>query len=216
MRDLRGLIALAGLSVLSTPAFAEPLRVDYGSFYSHVRKIDKDETQALQFAFGLKHIHQNRLCRITDAYIHTEKKQIPVSLDPRYRFTVPKEKALKLAKAEVVLELDDAVNQCDMSVQLETRPEYLKTSYRKADLELILANYQAFFDNMGSFLSFMMPSAVGLKIELAENSTQEAVKLNVRVKDGLLILDEKWLSEHNGFTLSQAPLRILALMDNES
>lgn len=195
---------------------AETLRVEYATFYSHVRKIDKEETQALQFAFGLKHIHQDRLCTIDKAHIHTEKKQIPLSVDTRNRFTIPAEKALKLAKAEVVLEMGDAMNQCDISVQLETRPEFLKRVYQSEDLQAILANYQAFFDNMGSFLSFMMPSAIGLKVQLANNASALAGQHKALHRDNQILLSEQWLQTNEKLVLNQTPVRILALMDNES
>jgi hypothetical protein len=37
--------------ILSTYAAAETLEVEYSSFYSHVKKLDEPETNALRFAF---------------------------------------------------------------------------------------------------------------------------------------------------------------------
>ena len=99
----------------------------------------------LRFAFGFKHIAKGRLCNIESAKIVTQKQTQPLKVENGTRFTVPTDKVLKMAKAIVEIDLNDRANQCDMSVQLETLPEYLKTSYSHKELQTLLTQYQAFF-----------------------------------------------------------------------
>lgn len=201
-------IALSALGV-SGVAHSTPMELEYSSFYSHVKKLDDEDTEALRFAFGFKHIASGGLCTIHSAHIHTQKKQIPLDVNAENRFTVPLEKALKLARALVIVDVEEAHNQCDMSVQLETKPEYLKTSYTGEDLAYLFAQYDAFFSEMGGFLSFLMPSATGLRIQLQEGTDVEGKDLVI--SQNTLLLDEDRLKEKRPLTLSAPPVRITAM-----
>ncbi|WP_299074267.1 DUF2987 domain-containing protein [uncultured Paraglaciecola sp.] len=192
---------------------AETLEVEYASFYSHVKKLNDPETNALRFAFGFQHISENRLCDINRADIVTQKQTQKLTVETNNRFTVPTDKILKMAKAKVVIELDDQANKCDMSVQLETLPKFLKTQYGRAELIMLFNQYDAFFDEMGSFLSFLMPSAQGLifhfhhDVELP-NSLQPFID-----KSNSLVLSKAWLMENSQLMLPIKPLRITAIIE---
>lgn len=139
------------LVTLSTKTFAETLIVEYKSFYSHVSKLNDEQTNALQFAFGFMNINTKQLCIIKAARISTQKQQIDLQVSPEYRFTVPSEKALRLADAQIVIELVEPANICDMSVQLETKPDYLSTQYSKADIQKLFTQYSAFLKKWAGF-----------------------------------------------------------------
>lgn len=193
-------------------AVAETLEVEYSSFYSHVKKLDDPSTDALRFAFGFQHIAEQRLCHISSAQIMTQKQTIPLTVENNYRFTVPTDKILKIAKAMVVIDLDDQANQCDMSVQLETLPSFLKTQYSHDELILLFKQYQAFFDEMGGILSFMMPSAEGLLFHFKpEQQIPKSLQALVD-KDGAIPLSKKWLIQSKGLELPFKPLRITAIV----
>jgi hypothetical protein len=201
-----------GQLFLSTYADADTLEVEYSSFYSHVKKLDDPETDALRFAFGFQHIAEKRLCHISSAQIVTQKQTLELTVENNDRFTVPTDKILKMAKAQVVIELDDQANRCDMSVQLETLPSYLRTQYSHDELLLLFNQYQAFFDEMGSFLSFMMPSAEGLLFHF-----DQEVRLPKRLqplmnKEGMIALSKTWLKQPNILELPNKPLRITAIV----
>ena len=153
-----------------SPVAAETIDVEYSRFYSHVKKLDNEDTQALQFAFGFVRVGEGRLCEVNGAAIVTDKKTMALTVSEEGRFTVPTEKALKLANALVRIDLGERANVCDMSVQLETKPEYLKQYYTKDDLTFLYGQYEAFFNEMGSFLSFMMPSVKGLMIQFDDKN----------------------------------------------
>ncbi|GGW88713.1 DUF2987 domain-containing protein [Alteromonas halophila] len=206
MRAIWGIVLLA----LALPAAADVIEVEYSRFYSHVSKLDDEDTNALQFAFGFVKVGEGRLCEIRDANIVTDKKTLPLDVTGEYRFTVPTERALKLAEAVVAIDLGDPANQCDMSVQLETRPEYLKQEYSVDDLELLMDQYSAFFNEMGSFLSFMMPSVEGLVFQFEDDYLDAAVPYAPRINKGTLILSEEWLEDARLLRLPHAPMRVTA------
>ena len=198
---------------LTTADAAETLEVEYASFYSHVKKLDDPETNALRFAFGFWHIVHKRLCQVTAAKIVTQKQQLPLVIESSGRFTVPLDKILKMAKATVNIDLVDQANQCDMSVQLETLPKYLKTQYNNDELLFLFSQYQSFFKDMGGFLSFMMPSVDGLNI-MIEDEAELTDELKTMLKtDGALLLTQEWISQGHALSLPQNPLRITANID---
>ena len=201
--------ALCGLSGLT--AHAESIDVEYSRFYSHVKKLDNEDTQALQFAFGFIRVGEGRLCGINNAEIVTDKQTLPLEVSNEGRFTVPTEKALKLANALVRIDLKEAANVCDMSVQLETKAEYLKQYYSQEELTFLFEQYAAFFNEMGSFLSFLMPSVKGLMIQFDDKNLDFITPQGVQINNGVLQLEQQWISEAKGLTLPRAPLRITAM-----
>jgi hypothetical protein len=198
--------------ILCTYAIADTLEVQYSSFYSHVKKLDDPDTNALRFAFGFQHIAENRLCHIIRAEIVTQKQRLPLTVENNERFTVPTDKILKMAKAQVVIELDDQANRCDMSVQLETLPSFMKTHYSQDDLLLLFHQYQAFFDEMGGFLSFMMPSADGLSFHFDREINLTDRLQPLMNKEGTLDLSKAWLMQPKGLKLPHKPIRITAII----
>ncbi|AUC88396.1 MULTISPECIES: DUF2987 domain-containing protein [Alteromonas] len=203
------LVLLLGLMTVDSKA--ETIDVEYSRFYSHVKKLDNEDTQALQFAFGFLRVGEGRLCGVSSAEIVTDKKTMSLDVSDEGRFTVPTERALKLADALVRISLDEAANVCDMSVQLETKPEYLKTRYTQEELEFIYSQYEAFFNEMGSFLSFMMPTVKGLMIQFKDENLDHTTPQGVTINNGVLHLEQEWISEARGLSLPQAPLRITAM-----
>jgi hypothetical protein len=166
----------------------------------------------LRFAFGFKHIAQQRLCVIKNAKIVTQKQLIPLVIEDTYRFTVPVDKILKMAKAKVVIDFDDNANQCDMSVQLETLPNFLKLKYQVEELQLIFAQYQAFFDEMGGFLSFMMPAPEGLLIHFNKDVVLPTALQPLSDEQGRLAFSSDWLEQASDVQLPAKPLRITAII----
>ena len=64
------------IGVGSSSVAAETIDVEYSRFYSHVKKLDNEDTQALQFAFGFVRVGEGRLCEVNGASIVTDKKTI--------------------------------------------------------------------------------------------------------------------------------------------
>lgn len=208
---MKKLMAMVLASMISQPVLADIIDVEYSRFYSHVRKLGSEDTQALQFAFGFLRVGEGRLCDINSATIVTDKQNMPLDVSPENRFTVPTDKVLKMAEAFVRIDLAERANVCDMSVQLETKPEYLKAEYTAEELAMLLDNYRAFFNEMGSFLSFMMPSVEGLMIHFNDDELDSLIKDAPSVNNGMLMLDMEWLEKGKGITLPEKPLRVTAI-----
>jgi hypothetical protein len=192
-------------------SIAETIDVEYSRFYSHVKKLDNEDTQALQFAFGFLRVGEGRLCGVNSADIVTDKQTMSLEVSSEGRFTVPPEKALKLANAIIRISLVERANVCDMSVQLETKPEYLKARYTKDELTFVYGQYEAFFNEMGSFLSFLMPTVKGLMIHFEDRDLDYTTPEGVTITNGVLHIEQEWISEAKGLSLPQAPLRITAM-----
>jgi hypothetical protein len=207
------ILLVAGCFLWQKHVNAETLEVQYSSFYSHVKKLDDPKTNALRFAFGFQHIAEKRLCHISSAQIVTQKQTLILTVENNHRFTVPTDKILKMARAKVVIELDDQANRCDMSVQLETLPSYLKTKYSHADLLVLFEQYQAFFNEMGGFLSFMMPSAEGLLFHFDKDVRLPEYLHPLMDNNGVLVLSETWLMQQKSVDLLNKPLRITAIIE---
>ncbi|MEM0909330.1 MAG: DUF2987 domain-containing protein [Pseudomonadota bacterium] len=191
-------------------ATAKELELEYKSFYSHVRKLDNDQMNLLQFSFGFQHIETGKLCEIKTARISTQKQQIPITISSENRFNLPKERVLKLADAKVILELVEATNKCDMSVQLETKNEVLKSTYTQQELTALFTQYATFFEDMGGFLSFMMPSVEGLVFHFEEGDYR-TLNDGFEVSNGRLEMNEQQLMSVESLVLNEKPLRITAL-----
>ena len=192
------------------------LEVAYKTFYSHTRKISSDDITALRFAFGFTNIHvPGQLCEINQAQIETQKVTIDLPVSAEQRFSIPTERALKLAEAMVVLDIKQPANHCDINVQIETLPEYLKTDYTVAKLRFIQSQYMAFFDEMGGFMSFLMPQVSGLQMRFADETLNHSVNQYVSIVQGVLRISSQQLNELNTINLPQAPLRITALTSSK-
>jgi hypothetical protein len=193
---------------------ADEVEVRYKTFYGHIKKLDNEDTQALQFAFGFTHVQSGKLCTINSARISTQKQQLPLTISSEQRFTIQSEKALSLANAFVVIDFKEPSNQCDISVQLETKPEYLKKDYTFAELQFLYQQYEAFFNEMGSFLSFMMPNVTGLMFQFSDKNLTESTKTGEQISQGTLMLNDEWFTRERGIKLQTKPLRITAIATN--
>lgn len=204
--------ALAFIQLAFTnSAVAETIDVRYKTFYSHTRKLDSEDLNALQFAFGFRFVGSDRLCKLNSVVINTPKQNIPVKVTAEQRFSLPSDKVLSLADAKVLINTEEPANKCDMSVQLETKPEWLKNEYSVQDLQVIYAQYQAFFNEMGSFLSFMMPQVQGLRMQFADQSYSAQVSKDLAIVQGQLALKNAWLEEKKALSLPIKPLRVTAI-----
>lgn len=207
---MKALLGIALSLLIAQPLAAEVIEVEYSRFYSHVKKLNDEDTNALQFAFGFVKVGEGRLCEVRDAHIITDKKIMPLNVTDEYRFTVPTERALKLAGAKIAIDLAEPANQCDMSVQLETRAEFLKQDYSVEDLQFLMGQYRAFFNEMGSFLSFMMPTVQGLVFQFKDDNLDATLPNAPRINKGTLILDEEWLDDASQLRLPETPMRVTA------
>lgn len=188
---------------------AEVMTVEYKGFYSHLTKINKEKFDMLQFSFGFQHIHESRLCSINNAHIHTDKQNITVEVTGENRFILPTERALKLADALVVVDLKDQSNQCDLSVQLETKADYIKSIYSQQVLNKIYLQYSEFFDSMGGWMSWMMPKVESLRVYFDDTELNHKVAdSELSIVNGVMNIGPQQLQQIDTLRLPVAPKRI--------
>ncbi|UAA37117.1 DUF2987 domain-containing protein [Paraneptunicella aestuarii] len=186
--------------VFSFPILAVPekssenpdqLIFSYSDFYSHLRKLDTEELDALQFAFGFAQHQSKKPCAIKNVFIHTQKQDIPVTVDTLQRFTLPKEKALKLANATVNVQFSPNQGDCDMSVLILAKPNW-ETQISSEQLNKIDGQFRTFFKEVGSFLSFLMPETKGIQLHYDMASSVPNLN-NATKQDKRLLLSKDWL-----------------------
>lgn len=182
----------------AVPEQTQITEIEYNVFYSHLRKLDPEEFDALQFAFGFKKHNSDEMCQLKKVLIHTPKKDMNVRITTQNRFTLPKEKALKLAEATVKLDFAYAPSKCDMSVLLQANPEWLGEEITSEKLRYLNSQFKAFFESMGGGLfSFLMPETKGIKLHL--NSDYAGQQLLLGKKEGithqakLLLVADHWI-----------------------
>ena len=172
MQKFKFVVFLVFSALTSQTAIAGELRLDYSSFYSHLKKIDDEELRSLRFAFGFLNVQSKDLCTPETVLVHTDKKDIAIEVNGDKRFELPTEKALKLAKAEVHVQLTEPNNRCDLSVLLEVKPSLLADGVSASELQNYFTAFVEFFDKMGGFLSFMMPSPEGMHLKFKAKSKE--------------------------------------------
>lgn len=184
------------LLVLLSPsiAVAEMVTVEYSRFYSHLKKLDDESLNKLAFAFGFQNVRTKELCQITSVEVQTPKKQFFVDIEGN-RFQLPTEKALKLAKAQVAINLQQQANQCDMSVQLAALLEKNKVHLEAEEMKELNQQFKAFFDEMGGFLSFLMPGTQGLVLKL-QNADSSLSQQGLNVEGDIVQLSNDWISQN--------------------
>lgn len=190
------------------------LSVEYKTFYSHLRKLDAEDMPHLHFAFGFVLPKTRAVCPIENLYIHTPRQDIPIATTRTNRFSLPKERALKLAEAEVHIRfqaqfLKDygvTAEVCNLSVRLEANlPQ--KNALPPAELQTLNSEFKTFFEKMGAGLfSFMMPEPHGVKLHLKQEyaSTQShGLFQGMRISNGMVLLEDHWIRDnHQNLDLS--------------
>lgn len=179
------LIMALMLAMTAQPLTADELHLEYADFYSHLRKLNNDELNTLQFAFGFLNVRSKELCQVESVLIDTDKQDIKIPVQSNQRFVLPNEKALKMAKARMLVKLSEPKNQCDLSVLLEVKPDLYAEGVSAKNLLQYADAFNHFFDKMGSFLSFMMPSPEGLKIGFKDGAdVPESLRLVAQQNTG--------------------------------
>lgn len=82
-------------------------------------------------------------------------------------------------------------------------------------MRFIQSQYMAFFDEMGGFMSFLMPQVSGLQMRFADETLNHSVNQYVSIVQGVLRISSQQLNELNTINLPQAPLRITALTSSK-
>lgn len=200
----------------------ETLVVPYKQFYQHVRRLDPEEHPDLQMVFGFAHQSTQQMCKIKRAFIHTAKQDIPLP-SIEHRFAVPRERALLLAEAVVTIDFQHAKQHCNISVLLKAKlDKWSHLSFLSADaLRDIDRQFQHFFENVGSFLTFLVPKTLGIKLHFSASSTEQAMSMGVpstavttSVQGAIWHLSRSWLQHNETALVSKDKVRYVSAWVN--
>lgn len=202
------------------------LNVEYKNFYTHLRRLDPEDLPHLHFAFGFILPKSKATCVIDNVYIHTPKKDIPVAITSASRFSLPKERALKLADAEVHIrfqpqflqEYSVTADACNLSVRLEANLPR-QSALPASELQTLNAEFKTFFENMGAGLfSFMMPEPHGIKLHLKSDYASDrshGLFQGMNISNGMVFLEDSWIrNNHQNLDLSHVS-HITAWVDSD-
>ena len=110
MQKFKFVLFLLFSALTSQTTIAGELRLDYSSFYSHLKKIDDDELQSLRFAFGFLNVQTKDLCTPETVLVHTNKKDITIEVNEHKRFELPTENKCAIVFLSPMLALTPIIN----------------------------------------------------------------------------------------------------------
>ena len=82
-------------------------------------------------------------------------------------------------------------------------------------MSFILNQYMAFFDEMGGFMSFLMPQVSGLQLRFEDDNLNADLGNQLTIVQGILRLSKAQIGALKDITLPLAPLRITALTESK-
>lgn len=153
------------------PTYA--IDAEYKVFYSNVKRLKDESTAALRFRFRFVDVESKHSCQFDSLYIHTQKKDLPISVSSSGHFSVPSEKALYWASAKIRSTGHPKNQTCQLESGIETKPEYLKPRYDRDELVYLDKQYDNFFSAMGSMMAFLMPKNQGLRVEFPDQQSHQ-------------------------------------------
>ncbi|MBO1255058.1 DUF2987 domain-containing protein [Alteromonas sp. 5E99-2] len=192
-------------------AWGNTIETKYYDFHRHIQNLRHPDTSKLTYSFGFIHVDTQTLCQINEATLALKDQTIDLIVDTEYRFKMPSTDDSELANGKVVLDVIESPDACEMSVRLETKEEYLKVKYSKEDLNDIKRQYVAFFNEMGSFMSFGVPSVNGLMITFDNKYLYHDFKGIGKIQNGFMIIENQMLSDIDTIIFPEVPARITAL-----
>ncbi len=204
------LILLLGLS-FSGESASHTIEMEYHDFYRHIQNLRHQDTNGLTYSFGFMHINTQQLCQINEAELILKNQTIDLTIDSENRFEMPSTDDPDLANGKVSLDIKEPPAECEMSVRLETKAEYLKTKYSKEELINIKRQYISFFNEMGSFMSFGVPSVNGLMITFDNKDLYHDIKDIGKIQNGFIIIENQVLNDIDTIIFPEIPARITAL-----
>lgn len=198
---------------VSSSVYASEMVIEYKRFYSHLNKLDSETMPSLIYTFGLLAQQPTQFsCQINSAYIHTQKVDLPLQINAFGRFSLPLEKALKLAGATIHLDIEGSEQVCDMSMSVEVDPQLLTVRPTQQQLNVWHSEFNVFFDEVGGMLAFMLPSVSGLVLHYAEPVRLAVMQSAASQHDNQLSLPATLFATFAQQNVQQIPYRVTALM----
>lgn len=172
----------------STVSQAQPISLEYGSFYQRLKQVNKGNYQLVELAFSVSKANG---CIVKKGTITTEKDAFPLTITKEQRLFLPYDGQLKSDRALINLDVEGDVNNCAISMQVRAKDP--KQSYTQAELKQIEQEMNALLSRMQGFpMRYFAEDIAGLNLQFAA--------------DASLTIDGKQIPVSGTYRLSSADL----------
>ncbi|PKG58133.1 DUF2987 domain-containing protein [Shewanella sp. GutDb-MelDb] len=179
---------------------AEPISLEYQSFYQRLKQVNKGNYQLVEVAFSVSKANG---CKLIDGTISTEKESFPLTFTKDQRIFLPYDAQLKSDRALINLNVDGDAKSCAIAMQV--RSKNTKQAYDGAELLQIQTEMNTLLSMMQGFpMRYFASEIAGLNLEFDADVviTLDGKKIPV---SGTYRLDKEVIERLNSIEFSQAP-----------
>ncbi|PKG73710.1 DUF2987 domain-containing protein [Shewanella sp. Choline-02u-19] len=179
---------------------AEPISLEYQSFYQRLKQVNKGNYQLVEVAFSVSKANG---CKLIDGTISTEKESFPLTFTKDQRIFLPYDAQLKSDRALINLNVDGDAKSCAIAMQV--RSKNTKQAYDGAELLQIQTEMNTLLSMMQGFpMRYFASEIAGLNLEFDADVviTLDGKKIPV---SGTYRLDKEVIESLNSIEFSQAP-----------
>lgn len=194
-------LCLLSSLMLSTPAFATTVSLEYSGFHDRLKLVKKGDFPRTELTFS---VPMKAGCKIVKGEINTESKRFPLTITDDQRLFVPFDDDLKLARALVNIETDGDASTCGLSLQVRERVPQKQYSRDmlvalKSEMDSLQASLQGF-----PMKYFARPSN-GIRFEFAQEGRLATVDGSEKRLSKAFILTSEELDGISQLSFSDAP-----------
>lgn len=200
-------LILAG-ALLPGALMAQPLALDYGTFYGHMKTQAKGDFGRARLGFYLMDPEKGEPCLAQSARIHSDNRDRPAVVAEDGGLLLPFDEQVYLDKGKVLLEMADRHGRCDLSVQVMAELAQAEDgAVTVADLLGAQGEMQALLDKMAGMIGkHFLPGQAGVRLTLTPASghaylRKGAQQLTLPWQGGSLTIDNQLLADFEGGTL---------------
>ena len=199
---------MIGMALLPAPLLAQPLILDYGTFYGHMKTEQKADFGVARLGFYLRDPATGQPCLAQSVRIHSDNRDRPAEVATDGSLILPFDEQVYLDKGKVLLEMAEQHERCDLSVQvMASLKQDDKGRVALSDIAAAQRDMQALLDKMAGMVGkHFLPDVAGVRVSLVPVSgtaylDKGAEHLALPWKEGALLLGNAQLAAFEGGTL---------------
>lgn len=152
---------------VSTVSLAQPISLEYQSFYQRLKQVNKGNYQLVEIAFSVSKANG---CKVKNGTITTEKDSFPLTITKDQRLFLPYDGQLKSDRALINLDVEGDAQTCAIAMQV--RAKNTKQSYKQAELMQVEQEMNALLSQMQGFpMRYFASDIAGLNLEFDGDAT---------------------------------------------
>ncbi|WP_220769869.1 DUF2987 domain-containing protein [Shewanella sp. MBTL60-007] len=146
---------------------AQPISLEYQSFYQRLKQVNKGNYQLVELAFSVSKANG---CKVKDGTITTENDTFPLTITKDQRLFLPFDSQLKSDRALINLNVEGSAQTCAIAMQV--RAKNTKKHYDKAELKQVEQEMNALLSRMQGFpMRYFAEDIAGLNLEFNQDAT---------------------------------------------